>query len=69
MRRALSVPTPNALDPMGGERARRARLYPGHREPITDPTDPRYGTVEPTLRRAEPQRETVGARRSSVNRS
>jgi hypothetical protein len=35
------------LDPTAGERARRARLEPAAVEPVTDPTDPRYGRFSP----------------------
>ena len=33
------------LDPTAGERARALRLRPGIAHRITDPTDPRYGTL------------------------
>lgn len=32
------------LDPTAGERARRARLNPDADQPVTDPTNPRYGS-------------------------
>jgi hypothetical protein len=35
------------LDPTAGERARALRLRPWVAHRITDPTDPRYGTVPP----------------------
>jgi hypothetical protein len=37
----MRVPT---LDPTAGERARTTRMHPDAGYPITDPTDPRYGT-------------------------
>lgn len=45
------------VDPTAGERARQIREVPEQPQVITDPTDPRYGTVEPVPRRrggAEP---------------
>jgi hypothetical protein len=33
---------PAMLDPTAGERARAIRARPGSRQPILDPTDPRY---------------------------
>jgi hypothetical protein len=39
------------LDPTAGERARQIREVPERPQVITDPTDPRYGAVEPLPRR------------------
>lgn len=38
----MRVPT---LDPTAGERARRMRLAPEAEQPVTDPTNPRYGRL------------------------
>lgn len=40
------------LDPTAGERAREIRLNPGTPWPITDPTNPRHGSL--SLDRREP---------------
>jgi hypothetical protein len=39
-----------SLDPTGGVRAREIRRHPGAPQPITDPTDPRYGKLSPDRR-------------------
>lgn len=36
---------PSDLDPTAGERAQATRVRPGAAHEITDPTDPRYGTL------------------------
>jgi hypothetical protein len=36
-----------SLDPTGGERAREIRRHPGAPQPVTDPTDARYGKLSP----------------------
>jgi hypothetical protein len=41
--------TPEPTDPTAGRRARDAYRNPGAPQPISDPTDPRYGQTQPGL--------------------